>query len=276
LKPWCKRNLLRLDVLPRLQSEFNSNLNATLLRTADIFREEENFWESLLQDWLTGHSQVIEGDQRGVGIPLEPLRETHPAMQKRLLRRTVEKIKGDLRGFSFHHTEILLQLCRSPAANRQIDLPGGVKAEKSYGWLTITMHPRTGEDFHYEIASPGDHALPLLNHRLLVERVSSYHVEGHGRNSTEAIMDLDHVSFPLVLRSYKPGDRFRPLGLGGSKKLKDFFIDAKIPRNERWSIPILCSRDRIIWVVGHRLDDRVKVTGKSKRLVRLRYLGEAE
>jgi tRNA(Ile)-lysidine synthase len=275
LKPWCKRNLLRLDILPRLQSEFNSNLNATLLRTADIFREEEDFWESLLQVWFTQHSRVIEGDQ-GVRMPLEPLLETHPAMQKRLLRRAVEKIKGDLRGFSFHHTEILSQLCRSATANCHIDLPGGVKAEKSYGWLTITMHPRTGGDFHYEISSPGDHALPLLNHRLVVEHVSSAPVEGHGRTPTEVVMDLDHVSFPLALRSYKRGDRFRPLGLGGSKKLKDFFIDAKIPRNERWSVPILCSQERIIWVVGHRLDDRVKVTGKTKRLLRLRYLEGTE
>jgi tRNA(Ile)-lysidine synthase len=209
-------------------------------------------------------------------MPLEPLLETHPAMQKRLLRRAVEKIKGDLRGFSFHHTEILSQLCRSATANCHIDLPGGVKAEKSYGWLTITMHPRTGGDFHYEISSPGDHALPLLNHRLVVEHVSSAPVEGHGRTPTEVVMDLDHVSFPLALRSYKRGDRFRPLGLGGSKKLKDFFIDAKIPRNERWSVPILCSQERIIWVVGHRLDDRVKVTGKTKRLLRLRYLEGTE
>jgi len=275
LKPWCKRNLLRLELLPRLQRDFNSNLNATLLRTANIFREEEDFWESLLRVWLKQHSQVIQGD-KGMRIPIEPLFETHPAMQKRLLRRLVEESKGDLRGFSFHHTEILLQLCHSSAANCHIDLPGGVKAEKNYGWLTVTAHHQACEDFHYEIFSPGAHSFPLLNHRLVVEHVSPDQVEGHSRGPNEAVMDLDHVSYPLVLRAYRHGDRFRPLGLGGSKKLKDFFIDAKIPRNERYSVPVLCSEERIIWVVGHRLDDRVKVTPNTGRLLRLRYLEGAE
>jgi len=275
LKPWCKRNLLRLELLPRLRTEFNSNLNATLLRTANIFREEEDFWESLLQVWLDEHSQVTQ-DGKKVRIPIEPLFETHPAMQKRLLRRMVEKIKGDLRGFSFHHTEILLQLCRSGGANCQIDLPDGVKAEKSYGWLTITTHYQSSEDFHYEILSTGDHPVPISKHRLVVEHVSFDQVEGYSRDPNEAVMDLDCVSFPLVLRPYKRGDHFRPLGLGGSKKLKDFFIDAKIPRNERRSVPILCCKERIIWVVGHRLDDRVKVKPNTRRLLRLRYLEGAK
>jgi tRNA(Ile)-lysidine synthase len=147
-----------------------------------------------------------------------------------------------------------------------------VKAEKNYGWLTMTTDYQASKDFHYEILSPGDHPFPLLNHRLVVEHVSSDQVEGHSRDPNEAVMDLDHVSYPLVLRSYKQGDRFRPLGLGGSKKLKDFFIDAKIPRKERYSVPIICSEERIIWVVGHRLDDRVKVTPNTLRLLRLRYL----
>ena len=89
-------------------------------------------------------------------------------------------------------------------------------------------------------------------------------------------MLADPFNIGLVLRSYKRGDRFRPLGLGGSKKLKDFFMDAKIPRNERCSVPILCSQERIIWVVGQRLDDRVKITEKTKRLLRLRYLERTE
>jgi tRNA(Ile)-lysidine synthase len=85
-------------------------------------------------------------------------------------------------------------------------------------------------------------------------------------------MDSDRVSFPFVLRSSKAGDRFRPLGLGGAKKLKKFFIDAKIPKSQRPRIPILCSGEQIIWVVGHRLDDRVKVTEDTSKLLRLLYL----
>jgi tRNA(Ile)-lysidine synthase len=193
-------------------------------------------------------------------------------MQKRLLRRVVEKVKGDLRSFGFHHTEILLKLCHSAAANSQIDLPGKVKAEKNYDWLTIRLHRQTPGDFYYQIAGPGSYPFPLLNHRMVLEYAAADLTTEFSRQPNEVLMDMDRVSFPLVLRSSKAGDRFRPLGLGGGKKLKKFFIDAKIPKSQRPRIPILCSGEKIIWVVGHRLDDGVKVTAQTSRLLRLLYL----
>ena len=270
LKPWCQRNLLRLELLPQLQQAFNSNLNATLLRTSKIIREEEDFWESHLASWLKEYSVELGDD--GIRLPIRPLLETHPAMQKRLLRRVVQQVKGDLRGFGFHHTEILLQLCRSPAANRQLDLPGEVRAEKSYDWVTVTLRPETAEDFTFRISDYGLHVFPPLNHSMAVELLDTDMPIEFSHDPNEAIMDPDRVSFPLTLRSCRPGDRFRPLGLGGSKKLKNFFIDSKVPKSQRRQIPILCSKDHIIWVVGHRLDDRVKLTTDTSRLLRFRYL----
>jgi tRNA(Ile)-lysidine synthase len=270
LKPWCQRNLLRLELLPQLQQVFNSNLSATLLRTSKIFREEEDFWELHLASWMHEHS-LNQGDGE-IRFPIRPLLEAHPAMQKRLLRRVVQEVKGDLREFGFHHTEILLQLCQSPAANRQLDLPGAVRAEKNYDWVTVTLQPETVEDFTFRILDQGFHPFPSLNRSMKVELLASNMPVEFNHDPNEAIMDLDRVSFPLTLRSSTPGDRFRPLGLRGSKKLKDFFIDAKVPKSGRRQIPILCSNDHIIWVVGHRLDDRVKVTSNTSRVLRLRYL----
>lgn len=270
LKPWCQRNLLRLELLPQLQQVFNSNLSATLLRTSKIFREEEDFWESHLASWLHEHS-LNQGDGE-IRFPIRPLLEAHPAMQKRLLRRVVQEVKGDLREFGFHHTEILLQLCQSPAANRQLDLPGAVRAEKNYDWVTVTLQPVTVEDFTFRISDQGFHSFPSLNRSMKVELLASDMPVEFNHDPNEAIMDLDRVSFPLTLRSSTPGDRFRPLGLRGSKKLKDLFIDAKVPKSRRRQIPILCSNDHIIWVVGHRLDDRVKVTSNTSRVLRLSYL----
>jgi tRNA(Ile)-lysidine synthase len=270
LKPWCQRNLLRLELLPQLQQVFNSNLSATLLRTSKIFRDEEDFWESHLASWMHEHS-LNQGDGE-IRFPIRPLLEAHPAMQKRLLRRVVQEVKGDLREFGFHHTEILLQLCQSPAANRQLDLPGAVRAEKNYDWVTVTLQPETVEDFTFRISDQGLHPFPSLNRSMKVELLASDMPVEFNHDPNEAIMDLDRVSFPLTLRSSTPGDRFRPLGLRGSKKLKDFFIDAKVPKRRRRQIPILCSNDHIIWVVGHRLDDRVKVTSNTSRVLRLSYL----
>lgn len=269
LKPWCQRNLLRLEFLPRLERYFNSKLNATLVRTTKIFQEEGDFWDSLLGVWFEQH--VCTAASGGLQLPLEPLLSSHPAMQRRLLRRVVEQVAGSLRGLAFQHTEMLLHLCQSAAASCQIQLPGMVVAEKNYGRLTVALKPKTAEDFHYEISGPGVHFFPLLEHSLEIQLLEDGADVQFSGDPTEVMMDEDQVSFPLYLRSSKPGDRFRPLGLGGAKKVKDFFIDAKVARRLRRQIPILCSKEHIAWIVGYRLDDRVKITPETRRILRFVY-----
>jgi tRNA(Ile)-lysidine synthase len=269
LKPWCKRNLLRLEFLPRLAREFNCNLNATLSRTTRILQDEENFWESLLQPWLEHH--VRRDSSGGIRLPIAPLLDLHPAMQRRLLRRVLEETAGQLSGFGFRHTELLVRLCRSGAAHSEIHLPGGMVAEKSYDWLTITKPRETPDPFYYEIAGTGIHRLPRLDHTLEIQEHRWDGSVAHSEDPFEVLVDRDRLTFPLTLRSARAGDRFQPLGMSGRKKLKDFFVDVKVPRYERRLIPVLCSIDHIVWVIGHRIDDRAKITPETNRLLRLRY-----
>jgi tRNA(Ile)-lysidine synthase len=268
-KPWCQRNRLRLEVLPLLRRCFNSSLDSALLRTAAIFQEEEDFWESLVETWIERHARRDQGP--GISFPANLLLEAHPALQRRVLRRGLEMVCGHLTGFGFHHVDLILGLCRSQGANREIRLPNLAVAEKSYGLLGIRpLGPRLPLLPH-EISGPASCYLPELDHTLLLEDAEAREPIRFGRDPSHAVIDRDTVSFPLLLRFGRPGDRFRPLGLGGSKKLKDFFMDVKVSRSRRRLTPVLCDRDRIIWVVGHRIDDRVKITARTRRLLRLEY-----
>jgi tRNA(Ile)-lysidine synthase len=83
-----------------------------------------------------------------------------------------------------------------------------------------------------------------------------------------AFFDAEKVHYPLTLRSFRPGDRFVPLGMTGHKKLKDFFVDLKVPMEQRHSTPILCCDDTPVWVCGFRIDDRFKVTPDTKRVLK--------
>ena len=269
LEPWCQRNRLRLEVLPLLRDHFNSNLNATLSRTAAIFEEDEDFWESLVAGWLDRHAR--RGGEGVLNLPLPELLQAHPALQRRLLRRGLEVTCGHLTGFGFHHIDLLLGLCRSERANREIHLPNLAVAEKDYGRLIIRPLNLTPEPFRHEIPGPGFHYLPDLDHTLFMEERDGENPLRFSDDPTRVVMDRDCVSFPLLLRSVQPGDRFRPLGMRGSKKLKDLFIDAKISRSRRRLVPVLCDSQRIIWVVGHRIDDRVRVTAQTRRLLRIEY-----
>ena len=87
----------------------------------------------------------------------------------------------------------------------------------------------------------------------------------------EALLDADAAGGPLVVRSRRAGDRLRPLGLGGEKKLQDVLMDAKVPEGERDGVPLVCAPWGIAWVVGQRLDERAALREGSRRAVRLRF-----
>jgi tRNA(Ile)-lysidine synthase len=82
-----------------------------------------------------------------------------------------------------------------------------------------------------------------------------------------AQLDADKATFPLYIRNWKKGDSFRPLGMKGTKKLSDYFIDKKIPRSERKRIPLVYKDDDLIWVSGYQIDDKYKVTRDTKRVL---------
>jgi tRNA(Ile)-lysidine synthase len=87
-----------------------------------------------------------------------------------------------------------------------------------------------------------------------------------------AFVDMDKLDFPLVLRNHQTGDRFNPLGMHGSQKVKKFLINAKIVRNQREGCPVILSRDRIIWLVGLRMDDGFKITPSTRNVLKVELL----
>jgi tRNA(Ile)-lysidine synthase len=88
-----------------------------------------------------------------------------------------------------------------------------------------------------------------------------------------ADLDLEKLIFPLILRHWQEGEYFQPLGMTGLKKLSDFFIDEKYSIPEKESAWILASGNQLVWIVGKRLDDRYKITDKTKKIVRIKFSG---
>ncbi len=90
-------------------------------------------------------------------------------------------------------------------------------------------------------------------------------------NGCIACFDLARTGSEFTIRPRRPGDRFQPLGMGQPKKLNEFMIDSKIPQAWRRRVPIVCSTEQIIWVVGWRIDERAKVTADTKQVLRLEF-----
>jgi tRNA(Ile)-lysidine synthase len=140
--------------------------------------------------------------------------------------------------------------------------------------------------FEYAMATPGTVFVEETGMVIKVsetDRLSPDNIKGRkelAENPRCAFFDMDCVSFPIVVRSVRPGDRFRPLGLAGRQKLKKFFVDQKVPPEERKRVPILESGGRIFWVAGYRIDDSFKVAEGTKRVLKAELIevgrGEAK
>lgn len=268
------RNRVRLELMPVLK-KYNPNLVAGLSQGAEIFREEDRYLEeetdrrwAKLSSWKQGELMV---DYQGYHeLPL--------ALKRRLLRKCFQEIAGQAQDLSFPQVERVAAWLENPAAGKRLQWPEGVRIRFS-GEKIIFFKEKTGcsapeaRSFAFTLEEPGQLVLP--QGKLLVERVDKALAskEQLAKIGPWSVMvDGDKVAFPLTIRTRKPGDRFFPLGLGGSKKLKDFFIDLKIPSEARDRVPIVVSASgEIIWVVGLRLDERFKVTDETHNLLCFSY-----
>jgi tRNA(Ile)-lysidine synthase len=192
------------------------------------------------------------------------------AMQRQIFRRAVKQLRGSLKDVEADHIEAMMDFLSKPAG-KKLCLPDGLTLSTGYGRLvlasapaqTCPLPPLKGTS---KIEVPGETNLPGWRIRAdIVQEVVS------GEDGFVASFDLSKVGKKLTVRRRRPGDRFQPLGMRQSKKLQDFMVDSRIPSSWRDRVPLVCSPGRILWVVGWRIDDRVKVSENTKQVLRLQF-----
>jgi tRNA(Ile)-lysidine synthase len=162
----------------------------------------------------------------------------------------------------------IYQKLRQSSPSFLLELPHEVWVEKRYD---IVLLGKGGvkplPPFEVELPSPGRTFIEEIGKEVVIEELNRDKFRNYSGPSTTALMDYESLQFPLKIRNFRPGDRFYPLGVKGTQKLKDFFIDHKVPKFERPKIPLLISGEMIAWIVGYRIDERVKVTEKTKKVL---------
>jgi tRNA(Ile)-lysidine synthase len=257
------RNRVRHRLLPALEADYNPNLRESLVRQAAILGEEDDLLERLATEIFETLARVEVG---ALAFPTAALAAEHPALQRRLLRLACERLAGSLRGIGFRHVEAVRSLINSPSPSAgPLRLPGGLTAERRYEYLIIGVGPAglaQNLEHDWDLALPGPGRYELAGTGLcLTLRLS----EGSG-GAGEALFDAASLSWPLLVRSPRRGDRFRPRGMAGTKLVFRLLSDAKVPRNARWRVPILLSAENIIWVGGLRMAEFASPAGRGPRL----------
>jgi len=250
LKTDYLRNYIRLELMPQIKREINANASDALIRAAQIVGDEhEMVAEQARFLWPT----IVSKERDRLLLNGTSLMKQHVALRRELIRVAIEKKRGDLKGISFCHVEKVLELISDGVTGSEIRLPDLVVG-KSYTGLEF-FEP-SQEELPARIGSPGVMLripgvteVPELNLAISAQ-VSDYRPSDRGKLS--AIFDWDVLRPPISVRTRQAGDKFRPAGAPGGKKLKEYLIDAKIPRRQRDTIPIVCDATGIIWLGGFR------------------------
>jgi tRNA(Ile)-lysidine synthase len=279
------RNRLRLQLLPLLR-QYNPGIDQALLRLADIAREDNAFIEQQASGlW----DEVARQKNNAICLDRKQIASLPIALQRQLLRAAVTKLAGDTRDIGASHIEAARSLLNKPVGKR-ISLPYGLICQGGYNEIVIASTAKQSQlppcpfpplPSEFPLKVPGETVFPgwKVIASIVGERVASLSSqvalsigEEICQGNLVAHFDLHKTGTELFVRQRRPGDRFQPLGMNMPKKLYEFMVDDKIPRSWRGHIPIVCSPQQIIWVVGWRIDDRVKVTEASKEILRLEFI----
>ncbi len=259
------RNRIRRELLPLLKKEYNPNLVKDLCRTAEIFREEEEFLAAEAAQHF--HPLPLEG---GIALSCDRLSSLPVALLRRVIRQALCSIDDTLQGGNFGQVEAVIRLMKSEGSSSRIDLPGGMQVRKVYDRLEfLRTIPVDGTPGVHEIPVPGTGRVPALGIEVKSEILGA---DGMGivTSPAAALLDYDKCMPPLRVRTRRPGDRFRPSGFGKTKKVKRFLIDEKIPFPRRDRLPLFVNgRDEILWIGGVRTDARFVVGEGTTRVLHL-------
>ena len=267
------RNRVRAELLPFLETRFNPNIINVLADQAEIARE--------MSDWLEASASAL---LRSAAVP-EPVEGRSvldvdvllaaPAPVRRFAVCRAMGAAGADRPIAFRHVEAVLQLLQEPAGG--LDAPGH-RVDRAGSRVVLTSRPpgTTGrwsgpaKPFAYPLSIPGEVALREAGCVVSAERVGPQ-ARAIVSNGPTALVRGDLLPDRLTVRNRRPGDRFSPIGLGGRKKLQDFFVDRRVARPDRDRVPLVVDEtDRIVWVAGYGIDEAFRVTDPAQAVLILK------
>jgi tRNA(Ile)-lysidine synthase len=262
------RNRLRSDLLPQLRS-YNPRVQEALLRLGHSAKQDQAY---ILEEASRARERLAVGSSDGITIERRGFVALAPTLKRHILRIIYEEIRGSSHGLEHRHLEGMVKLTNG-STGKGIDLPDGLVFSVGYEVLRLGFGKNMTPDVpvivgEYQLMVPGDVEIPgwTIKARLLPGIEALPALSAH-----VARLNAESVGRRLLVRGRRPGDQFHPLGVTGSKKLQDFMVDEKVPREMRGRVPLVLSDERIVWVVGYRIAHWARLIEDVAEVVELEF-----
>lgn len=274
------RNRIRHELIPLIEKSYNPNISGVLHRSADILREEHQWMDRAIAPFY--ENSILKKGKNGITLSVDRINNTHLAVKRRIIRKAIAWVSGRLKNITFAHIDDVITFLTLNKASGRLDLPDGICLYRSYDHLVfLRKSGKKGRLFHgdaqpspylYRIQEPGrEKTIVYIEETggcLYLSEIDKKHLDWRKCSGPNKVFfDMDVLTFPLKIRTIEPGDRFSPLGVTGSQKIKTYFINRKIPIRRRKKTPVLLDAKSIIWLVGHRMDNCAKITGATTRIL---------
>ena len=277
------RNIFRNEIIPMIEQRCYSSAKKNIARFAGLIKDDMEYLEAVAANVSDKIIYPLSPNFESV-VEIQKLDNLHSAIKKRVIRNMIREVSGNLENITSHHIESVIELCsKKDGGRRRFSLPGELEAIKTYSKLVIRPILKSNQvtpsklEAEHLINYPGSTSIDELELKVSTEllpggrAIEKYHFD----DPYIAFINFDKIDLPIKVRLPRQGDTFTPFGSKGSKKISDFFIDAKIPADERWTIPVLTDNSgNILWVCGYRTSElyRIDYSVKNVLMVKISWL----
>lgn len=266
------RNKIRLELIPYIEKNFNSNIIDSVNRLVENITIDIDYMDFLSKEFYNKYTSI----KKDRIILSKELFFEHKAIVSRVIRSSINSLKGNLFNYEKIHIDGIIKLQQFDTG-KTIMLPDNFVAINNYG----DIHILSKLDLCIE-NNKSEYKLQLGKNQIAedicvnLEIVNIEEINEKLKNNDVKYFDYDKINDDVILRYRRDGDRIVPLGMKGSKKLKDLFIDLKIPKEKRDSIPLICFGEEIAWIVGYRISEKFKIEKSTKNILKIFIEREAE
>jgi len=262
------RNKIRNELIPYLKEEYNPKIDENLAQMAQILRIEDDF----IKRHVTGamKKSILQKNSSSLSLKVNAVRQLPDAVRWRLFKTILEDLTPLKNGISYAHVRSVDDLVQKSESGRKAALPSKIRARREYDKL-ILEKKKTGKkavQYEYVLNIPG--SVYIKERDMTVKGKFSKRGNSRIKNRKNKVyLDWDMIRPPLIVRNRRDGDWFQPLGIAGRQKIKKYFIDHKIAVQRRDEIMLLVDGHSVLYIENMHLNDRVKISAKTKKVLEL-------
>lgn len=267
------RNFIRNRLVPVIAERF-PGFRVTAVRTILTLRHEEDFIEELSSSL---YSKAVIQRSNELIMDVHVLREAPAALVARAIMAALHNFSGPDVRWSQSNLDSILRVLRSNNPSATVVLPAGIRLFREYDVLKLARDKPENPLECHPIIVQGPGTIKIWGgHLILTFRVFDRGKESisYTSGSHNEFFDADKAAFPMVLRLSRPGDRIRPWGLDGTRKVKKMLIDMKVPVSVRRKLPLLVKGETIMWVPGIRRGHAAPIEDDTRRVLEVGFRGE--